>query len=517
MNGAVASPHWAASRVGRDVLAAGGNALDATLAMNAMLVVVYPHMCGLGGDLFLLFYEAKTGRVHCLNGTGRAPRLATPDVVRSRGFKVMPMRGPLSVTVPGAVAAWEAARSRFGSRKLAELLAPAIRAAEEGVEATTRLAWWIQGSADDLRADPTLRRWFFDADGQPQRAGARLRFPELAGTLRRLAAAGPEDFYRGLIADEIDRACKEAGGFLRRNDLEEHRSNWVAPISVTYRGLEVFTTPPNSQGIAALEMLNILSCLGVEWFRPGTPEHIDALVRAKRAAFADRDRYVSDPAFMKIPIRRLLSRDHALALAQHQPPRAVKAPIGGDTVYCCAVDSHGNACSLIQSLYYAFGSAFVAGDTGIVLQNRGHYFSLDSKHPNRLEPGKRTLHTLMASMALQDGRPWLVFGTMGADGQPQTTVQVLERALAGLHPQEAVAAPRVLSGRFFIEDDQNRLLVEEDLGAGTIAALEEMGHRVNVAAAKDERMGHAQAILIHDDGRVEAGSDPRSDGLAFVL
>lgn len=513
VNAAVASPHWAASAVGREVLLGGGNALDAAVAANALLAVAYPHMCGLGGDLFLLYYSAADGRLHCLNGSGPAPRLATREAFLQRGLDAVPARGPLSVTVPGAVAAWAEALGRFGSRELGQLLEPAIRATTEGVEVTARLSQWIAASATELRSDPRLCSWLLDRKGAPIPPGTRLRLPELAETLRQIASRGAEAFYRGRIADEIDRACREAGGLLRREDLEEYRPEWASPLDVGYRGLRVYTTPPNSQGIVTLEMLNILSSLDAHRFSPGSAEQIDALVRAKRAAFADRDRYVSDPAFVDVPIQRLLSREHARALAGRRPPRAAQAPIGGDTVYVCATDPDGNACSLIQSIYYGFGSAFVAGATGVLLQNRGHYFSLRHDHPNRLEPRKRTLHTLMASMALRNGRPWLVWGTMGADGQPQTTVQVLERILAGADPQAAVAAPRVLSGRFFIEDDEDRVLVEEDLGAETIAELGRMGHKVDVVPPWDERMGHAQAIVIGDDGLVRAGSDPRSDGL----
>jgi gamma-glutamyltranspeptidase/glutathione hydrolase len=233
------------------------------------------------------------------------------------------------------------------------------------------------------------------------------------------------------------------------------------------------------------------------------------LVAAKRAAFADRDRFVSDPEFVEIPVDRLLAPERAL-----EPFEAASAhgPTGGDTVYVCCIDSEGNACSLIQSIYYSFGSGFVAGETGILLQNRGHYFSLDEEHPNALAPRKRTLHTLMASLALRDGEPWLVLGTMGADGQPQTTVQVLERALVGSGAQQAVSAPRVLSGRFFVEDDEEPLLVERDFGEATITRLEALGHCVHRVAPRDERMGHAQAILVGDGGS-EAGCDPRGDGL----
>lgn len=514
LSGAVASPHWAATEVGLAVLADGGTALDSCIATNGMLGVVYPHMCGVGGDLFLLYFEARTGQVHCLNGSGRAPRLATPEAYRKLGLAAVPVRGPLSAIVPGAVAAWEESLRRFGSRSLAELLQPAIDAADSGLPASERLATWIGRNADTLAQDPWLRDRFLDGKGAPLPPGAPIRLPELARTLEQIGEGGSASFYDGDIAKTIDEAMRAAGGLLRREDMKAHHSDWVAPVRTRYLDLDVITTPPNSQGFVALEMLNILDCLGAASARPEADEYIQALVHAKLAAFADRDRYLGDPEFVSVPTERLLGQEHARASAGRVHAKPVPGPSGGDTVYLCAVDKTGNACSFIQSIYYPFGSGFTAGDTGIVLHNRGHYFSLAAGHPNVLAPGRRTAHTLMASMALRGGRPYLVFGTMGADGQPQTTVQVLQRVLAGAGPQEAVAAPRVLHGRFFLEDDADRLLVESGLGEDAINALMARGYRVELAPALDERMGHAHAIVVHHDGRVEAGADPRSDGTA---
>ena len=514
MSAAAASPHAAATRVGADVLEAGGSALDAAVAINGMLTVVYPHMCGVGGDLFLLYRDARDGRVWCLNGSGPAPRLATRAAYRERGLDEVPVRGPLSVTVPGAVASWAAALERFGSRPLGELLEPAARAAEHGVPVTARLAGWIEASAAELSADPVLRERFLDGDGRPLRAGATLRQPEAAGALRRLIEAGAEDLYRGELADRIDAACRRAGGFLRREDLEAYAPEWVAPLRLSYRGLDVITTPPNSQGIAALMMLNALEVLGRA--DPASPDHIDRLIAAKRFAFAERDRHVSDPRFVDVPVARLLSLDHArrgLARTESAPARSS----AGDTVYLCTVDAAGSACSLIESTYYGFGSCFVAGESGLLLHNRGHYFSLDDEHPNRLEPGKRTLHTLMATMAFAGDELRLVFGTMGADGQAQAAVQVLERYLAGAGAQAAVSAPRILHGRFVAEDDPEELTVEAPYGEQTIAALRDRGHAPVVVPEHSERLGHAHAIELRADGTLDAGSDPRSDGAAIVI
>jgi gamma-glutamyltranspeptidase len=514
VSAAAASPHAAATRVGADVLADGGNALDAAVAINAMLTVVYPHMCGIGGDLFLLYRDASDGRVWCLNGSGPAPRLATREAYRARGLHEVPARGPLSVTVPGAVASWAAALERLGSRPLGELLEPAARAAEGGIDVTARIARWIDDNAADLAADPLLGELYLDA-GRAPATGTTLRQPELAAVLRRLIDAGAEDLYRGDLAREIDAGMREAEGFLRAEDLAAFTPEWVEPVRLTYRGVEVVTTPPNSQGITALMMLNALAVLGGA--EPGSADHIEALVRAKHFAFAERDRHVGDPRFVDVPVDRLLSVETAREAVLGGADPAAAQSSAGDTVYLCAVDAAGNACSLIESTYYPFGSCFVPGSSGVLLHNRGHFFSLDDECVNRLEPGKRPLHTLMASMAFRDGDLRLVFGTMGADGQAQTTVQVLERWLGGAAPQDAVSAPRILHGRFAAEDDPDELTVEATMGAGVIEELERRGLAPCVAAAHEERLGHAHAIEVRRDGTLAAGADPRSDGAAIVV
>jgi gamma-glutamyltranspeptidase/glutathione hydrolase len=504
--GAVASPHRAATAVGEDVLAAGGNAMDAAIAINAMLTVVYPHMCGLGGDLFLLYHHARTGAVHCLNGTGGAPALARPSAFAERGYDAVPARGALSLTVPGAVAAWEAARERFGSWSFAELLEPAVAHADDGFEVTARLADWIAATRDDLEADSGLRAGFLDAERQPLAAGTTVCRPEVADTLRRLARAGAADLYTGELAREIAAAVEAAGGLLRQDDLGSYRPEWVAPARVRHDGLDVLTTPPNSQGITALLMLRQMAARG----RPETVAYIDKFISAKLQAFALRDAHLTDAAHMRITPRDLLA-------GVEVPGPAAAAPVSGDTVYACTVDAAGNACSLIQSIYYGFGSCFVAGDTGILMHNRAHYFSLCPEAINVIAPGKRTLHTLMACMALEHGRPRFVFGTMGADGQPQTNVQVLHRLLDGAHPADAVAAPRILHGRFALEDDPETLHVEADYAPTATETLVDRYPRVELVAPRSERMGHAHAIAIGADGEVNAGADPRSDGSAAVV
>jgi gamma-glutamyltranspeptidase / glutathione hydrolase len=514
VSAAAASPHAAATRAGADVLAAGGSAMDAAVAINAMLCVVYPHMCGLAGDLFMLYRDASDGRVWGLNGSGPAPALATREWFRARGLSEVPARGPLPVTVPGAVASWAAGLERFGRRPLARLLEPAASAAEEGFELTARTAGWIAYNAPDLALDPVLRARYLDRDGRPIPAGTTVRQPDVARTLRRLAETGAADLYRGALAGEIDAAFRAADGLLRREDLAAFEPEWVEPVRLRYRGLDVLTTPPNSQGVTALMMLNALAELDPP--PPGTAGHVEALVAAKRFAFAARDRHVADPRFADVPLAELLSPGFARAgLAATDPGPARSS--AGDTVYLCAVDADGNACSMIESIYYGFGSCFVAGDTGLLMHNRGRYFSLDEGHANRLEPGKRPLHTLMATMAFAGDDLRLVFGCMGADGQAQTTVQVLERYLAGASVAEAVSAPRILHGRFVPEDDPEELKVEAPFGEEAIGALRAAGHDPVVVGEHAEHLGHAHAIELRADGTLDAASDPRSDGAAIVL
>jgi gamma-glutamyltranspeptidase len=514
MSAAAASPHAAATRAGAEVLAAGGSAMDAAVAINAVLCVVYPHMCGVAGDLFLLYRDASDGRVSALNGSGPTPALATREWFRAQGRVEVPARGPLAVTVPGAVASWAAGLERFGRRPLGELLEPAARAAEDGFAVTARMAGWIAHNAADLAGDPVLRACYLDADGRPVPAGTVVRQPDLGRTLRRLADAGAGDFYRGALAGEIDTAFRGAGGLLRREDLAAFAPEWADPVRLSYRGIDVVTTPPNSQGVTALVMLNALAALDAA--APGTAGWVEALIAAKRVAFAARDRHVADPRFVDVPLAELLSPELArrgLAAADPGPARST----AGDTVYLCTVDHEGNACSMIESLYYGFGSCFVAGDTGLLFHNRGRYFTLDDDHPNRLEPRKRPLHTLMATMAFAGDGLRLVFGCMGADGQAQTTVQVLERYLAGASVAEAVSAPRILHGRFVPEDDPEALTIEAPFGAETIAALRAAGHDPVVVGEHEEHLGHAHAIELRADGTLDAASDPRSDGGAIVL
>jgi gamma-glutamyltranspeptidase/glutathione hydrolase len=521
----VTSPHVLASAAGVHVLKAGGSAIDAASAAAAVLSVVYPHMTSLGGDAFWLIWDARGRTVRSLEAAGRAAADATIDWFTARGLREIPIRGvvPGTLTTPGAVDGWCEAHAAYGRLPLATDLAAAVGYARDGFPITQRLAEWIERSADVLAADPAAARIFL-AEGRRPAVGRRLVNADLARTLDRLGD-GRAGFYEGETAREMARHAREHGGLFTERDLAAQRSKWSAPVSATYRGVTIHETPPPSQGVSVLQALRLLepSRLGTLPFLG--PDHVHLLVQAKQIAFHDRDRFLADPAFVPVPVERLLSPAYADERRRlMDPERALpwdRVPSGGslagDTVYVAAVDAAGNAVSLIQSLYFVFGAGVVAGDTGVVLQNRGAYFSLDPAHPNRLEPGKRPLHTLIASLAFRDDRLWQVFGCMGADGQPQIHLQAYTAMIDfGLDIQRAVEAPRWLAGRFTIGDARELLNMEGRFPEATLTELARRGHTVNRWEAWNELAGHAHGITIDPaSGVLVGGADPRSDGAAI--
>lgn len=517
-NGMVSSPHYLASVAGLQVLQAGGTAVDAAIAVNATLGVVYPHMTGPGGDAFWLIHDSATGRVHALNGSGRSGSRATRQYFRQRDHQAIPVRGPLAaVTVPGAVDSWCAAHERFGGLPLARLLQPAISYAREGFAVCDSYATCATEVADVLSADPLTRRTLLPRDRPPAVADV-LALPRLAETLETVAEKGRAGFYEGAVAEEIATSLQRAGGLLTTEDLAAHRSEWNEPISTTYRGYRCYQHPPNSQGFAHLIALNIVENFDLSRLSDRDPEYVHLLVEATRLAFADRDRHLSDPDFHDIPLRELLSKEYAAELskrvAAEPAPPGPGARMGGDTTCSVVVDSAGNAASVIQSLYHEFGSGFIAGETGVLMQNRGSFFSLDEEHPNRLEPGKRTFHTLMPGMLLRDGKLDLVYGTMGGEGQPQTSNALVTRVVDfGSDVQTAIDAPRWLYGRTW-GDERSDLRMEDRFSSETLDALRAWGHPVHEVGSWDGVMGHAQAIRVTDDVLM-GGADPRGDGLAL--
>ncbi|NEQ47926.1 MAG: gamma-glutamyltransferase [Leptolyngbya sp. SIOISBB] len=520
--GLVVCPHHLASAAGAQILRAGGNAIDAAIATQAALGVVYPHMTGLGGDAFWLIYDAETQTVRGLNGSGRAAGQAHPAFYTDQGLTEIPQRGPLAaLTVPGAVGSWAQAHEQLGKLAWAELLQPAIELAQLGYPATGSQVHWTRRDRAYLQADPSVRCPFLPAGNVPKR-GDPLTNPELAATLEMLATEGVESFYQGAIAHQITGYLSSVGGVLTAEDFAHHHSDWVDPIETTYRDYRVVQMPPNSQGFTVLQMLNLIEPFDLSAIGHGTADYFHLMVEATKLAFVDRDRWLTDPDFADIPIQQLISKAYSdRCRSQIQMNRASPKParpLGGDTVYTAVVDAAGNAVSVIQSLYFDFGSAIVAPGTGFVLQNRGSFFSLYPHHINVLAPHKRTFHTLMPGMVLHpDGRPAWVLGTMGGEGQPQTQLALLTRLLDyGFDPQAAINQPRWLWGRTWGEVDTG-LTLEGRIPATAQQALRDRGHPVKTAPNWTEKMGHAHVIRCNGNGGYEGGCDPRSDGAAIAL
>jgi gamma-glutamyltranspeptidase len=526
LNGMVSCPHALASEAGVEILKAGGSAVDAAIAASAVLSVVYPHCTSVGGDQFWLIREAGRGAVRFLNAGGRAAASGSIDWFSGRGLAEIPLRGilPATLTTPGAVAGWCEAHAALGRLPLARDLAPAIGYARDGFPATARLASWTAKTAAVLAESPEAAAIFLPG-GNPPRAGQRLRNPDLALTLDRIGELGREGFYEGETGRELARFSREHGGFFAERDLAEQRARWGEPVSTTYRGVTIYETPPPTQGLSVLQMLNLLEPYDLSRFDYLGPDVVHHLVQAKRIAFHDRDRLIADPDFVKVPLARLVSKAYADERRELlDPVRALpwdrvpsSGSLAGDTVFVCAVDAHGHAAALIQSVYGMFGSGVVAGRTGVLLQNRSAYFSLDPAHPNRLEPGKIPLHTLIASLAFKGDALWQVLGCMGADGQPQIHLQAYTAMIDfGLDIQQAVESPRWLAGRFVIGDPRDLLNMEARFPAATLAELERRGHRVHRWPAWEELAGHAHGITIDPTtGARLGGSDPRSDGAAI--
>ncbi|HSA54138.1 MAG TPA: gamma-glutamyltransferase [Gemmatimonadaceae bacterium] len=515
---AVVSDHALASAAGAAVLRRGGNAVDAAITMAGVLAVARPHMNGVGGDAFLLIREARTGRVYALNGSGRAGTRATPAFFAQRNLRTIPGSGILSVSVPGAVRAWEDALARFGTITLAEALGPAIDYADRGLPVSTRLALDIAGEQRKVAGDSALAQVFL-VNGNAPEPGTLLLQRDLAGSLRAIAAGGADVLYTGALAQRIAEFMQREDGLVGSEDLGRHRSTWQEPISTTYLGRTVLAFPPNTQGATFLQMLNIAEAVDLTGMERNSAAYIHALAEASKLAYADRDRYLADPAFASVPLDRLLSKEYARELAQRIRRDTVIASEGsvevrdgnGDTIFLAVVDKDGNAVSLIQSLFASFGSGRMVPGTGIVLHNRGALFTLEAGHPNVVAPGKRPFHTLSPAMALNADRSLAaVFGTPGGDGQPQTLVQILNNVLRfGMTPQQAVEAAR---WRVF---GRARLGVEPGVDEPARGELARRGHRVTVQEPSAD-FGGAQMIVIHSSGARMSGADPRREAYAIA-
>jgi gamma-glutamyltranspeptidase/glutathione hydrolase len=533
--GVVSTPHYLASAAGLDILQRGGTAVDAAIAANAVLCVAYPHMAGLGGDGFWLIAEPGTGKVHGLNASGPAAQLATAEYYRPHSpDNEIPSRGPLSIlTVPGAIDGWRAAHERFGRLDWSELFNAAITYARDGVPVSRSLLDWL------VQDVPILKRFQPTADiflpgGRTPREGERLVQAQLAQSLQEIAQKGARaGFYEGAIAQRICKDMQPQGSPLRADDLAAFHAEWVEPITSTYRGYTVCELPPNTQGFTVLQILNLLEGYDIRAWGDGTADYYHHMAEAVKVAFADREEWLTDPNFVNIPVqeliaksyaderRRLIDPERALNIAEVPPgidykyPHERRAP-DGDTCYFCASDKDGMVVSLIQSIYHDFGSAVVAGDTGIIMQNRGAFFALDDHHPNCLQPGKRTFHTLIPAMLLRDGKPYLAFGSMGGEGQPQSQAAMATRIIDfGYDVQQAIEAPRWLMGRTWGTKSRNMSL-EGRISDEAVRELKRRGQPVQMVTDWNDNMGHAHAIRVdHAQGFFEGGADPRGDGAAL--
>ncbi|MDO8749999.1 MAG: gamma-glutamyltransferase [Dehalococcoidia bacterium] len=526
--GMVCSTSPLAASAGVRVLAAGGNAFDAAVAVAAVESVTVPGLCGLGGEAFAILYQASTGKAVGLTSTGAAPRGATPAFYRSRGFNSIPQDGPLAVSPPGEVAAYQLINDTFGTWPLAKLLEPAIEYAESGFPLLPRVAAMLGPSASRLARYPSAARLFLK-DGRPYKAGDVLVQRDLAGTLRRIAKGGAEEFYRGGTAREIARAFREAGGLLDEEALASHQPELYEPLAADYRGYTVLENRPPSQGMILLEMLNILEGFDLASLGHLNPQSIHLVVEAKKLAFADRNAYLGDPRVESVPLDELLSKEHAAkrrALidprrASNLVPAAEPYPGNTDTSYFCVADKEGNAVSFIHSLYNFFGSAFVAEGTGIVFNSRQRGFRLQEGHPNTIAPGKRPMHTLNAFTVMKNGKPFLVGGTPGVDFQVQGNAQVITGIIDhGLGPQQVVDSPRWASHPGSDPDSLDApyaLQLEPRMPLEVARSLGEMGHRI-MRGQQGLSHGIVQLIQIDQGTGVKTGaSDPRGDGHAAAV
>ncbi len=518
--GIVAAEQPLAARAGTAVLEKGGNAVDAAVAANAVMGLVAPMMDGIGGDLFAIVYDAKAGKVYGLNASGWAPKALTPEFLRGKGQRWMPGRGIHSVTVPGAVAGWDALLSRFGKKPFADVLAPAIAAAKAGFPVTEVFSndWTL--TADHVSGSPEGARVFLPA-GRAPAVGEIFRNPDLAGALEEIASGGRDAFYKGALARRILETSDRLGGTMTADDLADFAAEWVEPVSTDYRGWTVYEMPPNEQGVAALMMLNIMSAFPLARWGHNSVDALHAMIEAKKLAYADMINYVGDPRFAEVPTQGMISPAYGRKRAALIDPKKANCSVGpgvppyagSDTTYLSAVDRDGNMVSLIQSNFSLWGSGIAVAGGGFVLHNRGALFSLDPKSPNILAPRKRPLHTIIpALMAKGDVR--IAFGIMGGFNQAQAHAQFVSNvADYGMNIQAALEAARFTKASFGGCD----LYAEARMLAAVLEGLAARGHRVERLGDFADAMGTGQAVMRDDRAGVNYGaSDPRADGQAIA-
>jgi gamma-glutamyltranspeptidase/glutathione hydrolase len=527
-NAIAATSHPLATQIALDVMKRGGSAVDAAIAANAALGLMEPTGNGIGGDLFAIVWDPKTKKLHGYNGSGRSPKSLTLAEFQRRGLTDIPAHGPLPVTVPGTVDAWFALHQRFGRRPMAENLAPTIRYAREGHPVHEVIAYYWD------RSVPRLSKWpgfseQFTVDGQrAPRTGEMWKNPGLANTLEKIARGGRDAFYKGDIARTIDAYFKANDGFLAYEDMAAHTGNWVEPVSTNYRGIDVWELPPNGQGIAALQILNLLEPYDLKKYGFGSPEHVHLLTEAKKIAFADRAASYADPDFYKAPTARLISKEYARErgklMSMDRAAPAVEAGVipelnEGDTIYMTVADADGMMVSLIQSNYRGMGSGMAPPGLGFIFQDRGEQFVLKEGHPNSFAPGKRPFHTIIPAFATKDGKPWLSFGVMGGAMQPQGHAQIIINMVDfGMGLQEAGDAPRIHhdgstepAGQASAMTDGGVLELESGFPYETVRELMRKGHHVKFA---DGPYGGYQAIMVNPNGGYVGASESRKDGQA---
>ena len=526
-HGIVAASQPLAAQAGLDILKSGGNAIDAAIATNAMLGLVEPMSCGIGGDIFVIYWDNKTQKLYGLNGSGRSPYKLNRDVFKQKGLTDIPGEGLLCWSVPGCVAGWEDLRSRFGNKSLAEILAPAISYAEKGFPVSEIISGGWRASAKRLAQRPDNAKTYL-IDGRGPADGEIFRNPRLAASYRAIAQEGPSAYYKGSIGQQIISFSEANGGYLSLKDLADHHSDWVEPVSTNYRGYDVWELPPNGQGIAALQMLNLIEPYDVRKMGRGSAEWFHLFLEAKKLAFADRAKYYADPEFNNLPTKELISKEYAgkrgkLLNMEHAatdiPPGDPKLA-HSDTIYLSVVDKDRNCCSFIQSNFGSFGSYAVPGDVGFVMQNRGSSFALNDTHVNRLEPHKRPFHTIIPAMVTKDGKPWLCYGVMGGDMQAQGHVQILVDLIDfDMNVQEAGDEARVehsgsATPKGSLGDpDGGKVSVEPMISAEVVKALVKKGH--HVGEARGGNFGGYQGILIDwKYGVLRGATEPCKDGCA---
>ena len=523
-NAMAATSQPLATPVALDIMQQGGNAIDAAIAANAVLGLVEPTGNGIGGDLFAIVWDAETQQLYGLNASGRSPQSLTLDYFKQQGLDKIPARGVLPLSVPGTVDGWFELHEKFGALPMAQVLAPAIEYARQGFPVTEVIAYYFERNAAVIGEQPGFAEVFLK-DGQPPQKGERFRNPDLANTLEKIANEGRDVFYRGEIARTIDAFVAEHGGFLSYDDLANHTSTWVEPVSTNYRGYDLWELPPNTQGIAAQQILNILENYDLAAMGFDSAEYIHHFVEAKKLAFEDRAKYYADPEFSAAPVTGLLDKDYAKERAKLiDPNRAGKAyepgnpPTEGDTIYLTTADQQGNMVSLIQSNYRGMGSGITPTGLGFVIQNRGELFALQEGHANVYEPGKRPFHTIIPAFVTKDGKPLMSYGVMGGATQPQMHAQILINMIDfGMNLQEAGDAPRILhtgssqpTGE--IMADGGVVSLENGFSAATRRELIKMGHTLQEAVGP---YGGYQAIWKnHEEDVYYGASESRKDGHA---